>query len=71
MISYLEAPAALALSLSILMAGAWIVRQRTGNSGWVDTIGTLRSVHGEDTASWMRRWRMPAFVHLVLAKISI
>ena len=20
------------------MAGAWIVRQRTGNSGWIDTI---------------------------------
>ena len=37
---YLEALAAIALSLSVLMAGAWMVQQRTGNSGWVDTIWT-------------------------------
>ena len=41
MISYLEALAAIALSLSVLTAGAWIVQQRTGNSGWVDTIWTF------------------------------
>jgi steroid 5-alpha reductase family enzyme len=41
MISYLVALAALALSLSILMAGAWVVQQRTGNSGWVDTVWTF------------------------------
>jgi steroid 5-alpha reductase family enzyme len=35
---HLEALAAIAASLSILMAGAWLVQQRTGNSGWVDTI---------------------------------
>ena len=35
---YLEALAAIALSLSALMAIAWLVQQRTGNSGWVDTI---------------------------------
>ena len=29
------------LSLSVLMAGAWLVQQRTGNSGWVDTIWTF------------------------------
>ena len=39
--SYLEALFALALSLSVLMAGAWVVQQRTGNSGWVDTIWTF------------------------------
>ena len=38
---HLEALAAIALSLSILMAGAWVVQQRTGNSGWVDTIWTF------------------------------
>ena len=38
---FLEALAAIALSLSILMAGAWVVQQRTGNSGWVDTIWTF------------------------------
>jgi steroid 5-alpha reductase family enzyme len=38
---YLEAPAAIAVSLSVLTAGAWMVQQRTGNSGWVDTIWTF------------------------------
>jgi steroid 5-alpha reductase family enzyme len=37
MIFYLAALAAIALSPSLLMAGAWMVRQCTGNSGWVDT----------------------------------
>ena len=41
MLLYLAAAAAIALSLSILMAGAWVVQQRTGNSGWVDTIWTF------------------------------
>src|SRR5882757_5460719 len=39
-VSYLEALAAIAVALSVLMAGAWAVRRRTGNSGWVDTIWT-------------------------------
>ena len=38
---YLEALAATALSLSVLTVGAWLVQQRTGNSGWVDTIWTF------------------------------
>ncbi len=37
---YLKALGAIALSLSVLMAFAWAVQQRTGNSGWVDTIWT-------------------------------
>jgi steroid 5-alpha reductase family enzyme len=41
MISYLAVLAAIALSLSILMSVAWMVQQRTGNSGWVDTIWTF------------------------------
>ena len=40
-VTYLEALAGIAISLSILMAIARMVRQRTGNSGWVDTIWTL------------------------------
>jgi steroid 5-alpha reductase family enzyme len=35
---YLESLAGIALSLSILMAIAWVVQQRTGNSGRVDTM---------------------------------
>jgi steroid 5-alpha reductase family enzyme len=38
---YLEALIGIALSLSILMALAWVAQQRTGNSGWGDTIWTF------------------------------
>ena len=38
---YLGALAAIALSLSVLMACAWMVQQRSGNSGCVDTIWTF------------------------------
>src|ERR1700761_3618159 len=40
-ILYIEALAGIAISLLVLMAGAWVVQQRTGNSGWVDTIWTF------------------------------
>ena len=50
---YLEALAAVALSLSILMAIAWIVQQRTGNSGRVDTIWIFSlGVVGAGSALW-------------------
>lgn len=39
--SYLLALISIAVALSILMAFAWVVQQRTGNSGWVDTIWTF------------------------------
>jgi steroid 5-alpha reductase family enzyme len=32
--------AVIAVALSVIMAGAWLIRQRTGNSGWVDTVWT-------------------------------
>src|ERR1019366_624974 len=38
---YLEALAGIALALAVLMGIAWMVQQRTGNSGWVDTIWTF------------------------------
>ena len=45
--------AAIALSLSVLMAGAWMVQQRTGNSGWVDTIWTFSlGLVGACSALW-------------------
>ena len=37
---YLEALTGIAL-FSILMALAWMVQRRTGNSGWVDTLRTF------------------------------
>src|ERR1700752_1249834 len=40
-IVYLWALLAIALSLCVLMALAFLVQQRSGNSGWVDTIWTF------------------------------
>jgi steroid 5-alpha reductase family enzyme len=40
LVTYFLALVAIALSLAALMALAWIVQSRTGNSGWVDTIWT-------------------------------
>ena len=52
-ISYLAALAAIALSLSALMAAAWLVQQRTGNSGWVDTVWTFAlGLVGAGSALW-------------------
>lgn len=70
-VSYLEALAAIALSLSLLMAGAWMVQQRTGNSGWVDTIWTFSlGLVGAGSALWpiggsapnARQWLVAALV---------
>ena len=38
---FVIALAAMAAALCTLMAAAWIIQQRTGNSGWVDTIWTF------------------------------
>jgi len=31
----------IAVALSVIMTGAWLIQQRTGNSGWVDTVWTF------------------------------
>jgi steroid 5-alpha reductase family enzyme len=50
---YLEALAAIAVALAVLMAGAWAVQQSTGNSGWVDTIWTFSlGLVGAASALW-------------------
>jgi steroid 5-alpha reductase family enzyme len=68
---YLEALAAIAVALSVLMAGAWAVQQRTGNSGWVDTIWTFSlGLVGAGSALWpvggaapnARQWLVAALV---------
>ena len=69
--SYLGALAAMAASLSILMMGAWVAQQRTGNSGWVDTIWTFSvGLVGATGALWpieaggpnARQWLVAALV---------
>jgi steroid 5-alpha reductase family enzyme len=68
---YLEALAAIAVALSVLMAGAWAVQQRTGNSGWVDTIWTFSlGLVGAGSTLWpaggaaptTRQWLVAALV---------
>ena len=80
MISYFEALAAIALSLSLLMAGAWIVQQRTGNSGWVDTIWTFSlGLVGAAGALWpvagtapnARQWLVAALVTLWSLRLGL
>ncbi|MGH6641881.1 MAG: DUF1295 domain-containing protein [Bradyrhizobium sp.] len=68
---YLQALAAIAVALAFLMAGAWVVQQRTGNSGWVDTIWTFSlGLVGAGSALWPvagaapnpRQWLVAALV---------
>lgn len=52
-LGYLLALLLIALALSVLMALAWLVQQRTGNSGWVDTIWTFSvGLVGAAAALW-------------------
>lgn len=80
MTSYLVALAAIALSLSILMAGAWVVQQRTGNSGWVDTIWTFSvGLVGAASALWplsngalnARQWLVAALVAIWSLRLGV
>src|SRR5437667_12151942 len=76
---YLEALAAIAVSLSILMAFAWVVQQRSGNSGWVDTIWTFSlGLVGAMSALWpvagppnARQWLVAALVAVWSLRLGI
>src|ERR1700693_2638709 len=79
-ILYFEALAAIALSLSVLMAGAWMVQQRTGNSGWVDTIWTFSvGLVGAASALWpvagaapnTRQWLVAALVAIWSLRLGL
>jgi steroid 5-alpha reductase family enzyme len=79
-ILYFEALAATALSLSVLMAGAWMVQQRTGNSGWVDTIWTFAvGLVGAGSALWPvadaapnpRQWLVAALVAIWSVRLGL
>jgi len=77
---YLEALAGIAVSLSILMAMAWMVQQRTGNSGWVDTIWTFSvGLVGACSALWpiggsapnARQWLVAALVAIWSLRLGV
>src|ERR1700753_1448390 len=77
---YLWALLAIALSLCVLMAGAWAVQQRTGNSGWVDTIWTFAvGLVGVGSALWpiagvapnARQWLVAALVAIWSLRLGL
>ena len=77
---YLVALAAIAASFSVLMAGAWLVQQRTGNSGWVDTIWTFSlGLTGVGSALWpigdaphtARQWLVAALVAIWSLRLGV
>ena len=77
---YLQALVAIAASLSVLMAGAWVVQQRTGNSGWVDTIWTFSlGLVGVGSALWpvegaphnARQWLVAALVAIWSLRLGV
>jgi steroid 5-alpha reductase family enzyme len=79
-IFYLEALVVIALALSILMAFAWVVRERTGNSGWVDTIWTFAvGLVGAGSALWpvggeapnIRQWLVAALVAIWSLRLGL
>ena len=79
-LTYLAALVLIAVSLSILMAGAWVVQQRTGNSGWVDTIWTFSlGLPGAGGALWpiagvapnARQWLVAALVVIWSLRLGI
>lgn len=70
-LSFVIALIAIAAVLCALMAGAWAVQLRTGNSGWVDTIWTFSvGLVGMAAALWpftaqalpARQWMVAALV---------
>ena len=78
--TYLAALVLIAASLSILMAGAFLVQQRTGNSGWVDTIWTFSlGLVGVVSALWpianqpptIRQWLVAALVAIWSLRLGI
>jgi steroid 5-alpha reductase family enzyme len=80
LIFYLESLAAIAVALSVLMAGAWAVQQRTGNSGWVDTIWTFSlGLVGAGSALWpvggaapnARQWLVAALVAIWSLRLGV
>jgi steroid 5-alpha reductase family enzyme len=79
-ILYFEALVAIALSLSVLMAGAWMVQQCTGNSGWVDTIWTFAvGLVGAGSALWpvagaapdSRQWLVAGLVAIWSVRLGL
>jgi steroid 5-alpha reductase family enzyme len=75
--SFLIALAAGCVALSGIMAAAWVVQQRSGNSGWVDTIWTfgvgligLAAVYSADVAHG-RSWLLGGLIALWMLRLGL
>lgn len=69
-LSFLAALIAMTAVLCALMAMAWIVQQRTGNSGWVDTSWTFAvGLVGMIAALWPLAAALPARQWMVAALV--
>ena len=71
-LSFVIALLAMSAALCVLMAVAWIVQQRTGNSGWVDTIWTFAiGLVGAVAALWpFSEAALPARQGMVAALVA-
>ncbi len=69
---FLSALGVIAVSFAILMALAWVVQQRTGNSGWVDTIWTFSlGLLGAASALWTQAGPPNARQWLVATLVAV
>lgn len=72
LLMYIQALTAIGLSLSALMMLAWVVQQRSGNSGWVDTIWTYSvGLVGAIAAVWSLGRGLPARQALVAGLVLL
>src|SRR4051812_29059547 len=77
--AYLSAVLVIGLALSAMMSIAWVVQQRTGNSGWVDTIWTFSlGLVGAVAALWplngapltARQWAVAGLIAIWAARLG-
>ncbi|KYH01761.1 membrane protein [Bradyrhizobium sp. DOA1] len=69
---YIQAIGCMALTLCLLMGLAWVVQQRTGNSGWVDAIWSYSSgLVGAAAALWPLDGALPARQALVAGLVLL
>jgi steroid 5-alpha reductase family enzyme len=72
-LAFASALAVMAAALCTLMAGAWVIQQRSGNSGWVDTIWTFSvGLVGMNAALWpFAADALPARQFMVAALVMV
>ena len=78
-LQFVIAACGITLSLSLIMALAWLVQQRTGNSGWVDTawsfgvglVGFASALVPLDGEFRARQWVVAALAAIWAARLGV